>query len=182
MWGYVMSSLRTLARFLFLGDRLLASIFLLLTLIYFSETFSLERTLASDVVGPASFPRLLAALGAALAVAYLIQRWRQREDIDSRSEGGNILDAVVELSPVIVLVGYVIILEPLGFVPATFLYFSTTMVLLGEGWLKSVMYAVIIATLIFTLFYYGLQAPIPTGELLPLDPLLSLMEDFIENL
>ena len=57
----------------FSKQNLLATIFLITLILYFISSFDLEKTIGEDVVGPSSFPILVATFGFLLLIIYFLK-------------------------------------------------------------------------------------------------------------
>ncbi|WP_026379464.1 tripartite tricarboxylate transporter TctB family protein [Afifella pfennigii] len=159
------------------GERLLATLFLVLSISYGLGTFSFYRTLSSDVVGPAYFPRILAVIGVALALVYLARSRLERRE-EKPFEAQRIMASLVgELWPVVLVLAYALLLTPLGFIPSTLLFFAATMIALGEPIRSAVLYALVVTAALFFLFFVFLQAELPMGTFLPLDRMVPQIGD-----
>jgi len=63
------------------------------------------------------------------------------------------------------LLGYLLFLEPLGFVIVTFLFLLALFFFAEMGWIKQVAWSVIATSLIYALFRHWLQVQLPRGLL-----------------
>jgi len=170
-----MQRIHEAGRFFFTGDRLLVTLFGLLVIYYGTDTLTFFRTMSEDVVGPASFPRLLAIIGGILVVLFFLQN--RRATVESPDEGSGMSAEAVDLIPAAFMLVYVLILEPLGFILATFLFIAVTMRFLGDTWKRSIAYSLALTLGGFMLFYYGLLAELPMGTLVPTEDLLPFLVD-----
>lgn len=171
-----MQRIREAGRFFFTGDRLLVTLFAILLVYYGTETFSFFHTMSEDVVGPASFPRLLAIVGAILVVVFFVQQRRAPAEGSDETQSGMTTEAF-DLIPAGLMLVYVLILEPLGFILATFLFIAVTMRFLGDTWKRSIAYSLALTLGGFVMFYYGLLAELPMGTLVPTEDLLPFLVD-----
>lgn len=160
------------------GDRLLATMFLVLSLAYGAGTFSFHQTMSSDVVGPAYFPRILAITGAALALLHLVRGRRQRAAAEEPTGAQSVIASVSgELWPIGLVLGYALLITPLGFIPSTFLFFTVTMVALGESLRSALIYGVVATIVLFVLFFAFLKAELPMGTWIPLERIVPQIND-----
>lgn len=159
-------------RFFFHGDRIISTIFLIFTGLYFWQTLTMPKSMEVDVVGPASFPRLLVTCGAIFAIAQMVNSWRDRDKSDTLYEG-KLSGFFSDLGPIYIVLGYIAILEPLGFLPATFIYFTITMLYFGSSILRALFYSTMSSIVIFSLFFFGLSAPLPNGRYIPIERVLE---------
>ncbi len=159
----------TKARAAWGGERVLALLFLMLCVCYGAGTFSFMQTTDSDVVGPATFPRILAVLGGICAVAFLIRSGR-KADSQSASESHSISD----LLPLGLTLAYALAFEPLGFALSTFLYLIIAMRTLGKGWRYAVVASLASTILFYLAFSVLLDSHLPEGPL-PISRLVALV-------
>jgi len=112
----------------------------------------------TDPLGPSAFPLLAAALIALGGLALLAggDAFVQHVPRD-----GLVRVALATLS----FVAYALLLDPLGFVPATALEFVALATLFGGRPLPGLAAGLVFTFLLFALFVYGLGLPLPLGLL-----------------
>ena len=141
-------------------DRIAALLFLAAVALYGWGTTTLSAALQVDIVGPGFFPKILAVFGVVLGVTLLFQRGKQRRSTDEDSGSGftSLLPALL------LLLGYVLALEPVGFPLATLVFLAVTFKYFGHpGWLGASLLSAVITVAIFVLFYVGLDLKLPLG-------------------
>jgi putative tricarboxylic transport membrane protein len=146
----------------FNADRIAALFFLVLVALYGWQSTQFSTALEVDVVGPSFFPRILAVFGLVLGILLLIGR------ADETSGGGNegTPSQLVAMTPAALLLGYVLVLEPVGFPIATVVFLAATFRYLGyPSWKGALLLAAIITAVIFGLFYIVLDLRLPLGVL-----------------
>lgn len=153
------------ARRFFDGESILVLCFVIFTTLYLHRTFSFERSMMSDFVGPSMFPQLVAGIALLLSAIYFFQRVTGRSTVAEDDEAVGVAAKLAALLPLVPVVFYVIILEPIGFLFATAIYVFVAMLLFGQTIVRSVVYAVTMASAFFVLFYYVLLTQIPMGWL-----------------
>lgn len=156
-----MEALRRLAARLG-ADRLAALLLFAVFVAYGIAGSGIEAALESDIVGPGFFPEIIAMLGGGLALVLLLQ--------SRPAEGARVFAFdPVSLAPVALLLGYVLLLEDLGFPIATLLFLTLGFRYLGcPGWARSVVYASIATVALVALFRYGLELTLPRGTFIKL--------------
>lgn len=152
------------------GERILAILFLALCTIYGLGTFSFMESSESDVVGPATFPRLIAVLGVVCAATFLVLSRHGRAE----SEGISEKHLLSDLKPLGLTLIYVIAFEPLGYTLSTFLYLTIGIRMLGKSWRYAAGASAFSTILFYLAFSVGLSAHLPDG-LIPLNQLLALL-------
>jgi putative tricarboxylic transport membrane protein len=112
----------------------------------------------TDPLGPAAFPFLSVALLVVGGLAFLRETGSVMEALDP--------DALARLSAATAsFVAYALVLDPIGFVPATTLEFGVLAWLFGGSLLKGLTAGVGFAVVLFAIFVYGLRLPLPLGML-----------------
>jgi len=146
----------------FSGERIVALLFLGLVALYGWEGSKFTAALQVDVVGPALFPRILTVVGLLLGLTLLIKATRRKTEEDGMGAGQHL----IVLAPVLLLLGYVLALEPVGFPLATAVFLAVSFKYFGQpSWKGAILYSLVITASIFLLFYYGLDLKLPLGPL-----------------
>ncbi len=161
----VMAWLRELWR----GENALAFLFLLLSLIYLAYATTLRGGLMSDLVGPRTYPILLGILGLGLSLLFFFRKLgslmvarppRER----TRTLRGEMRD----LQGLALIIGYVLLMDKLGYLIATILFATVTVKWLGQPtWRASLLFAVTLTAVTFSLFTWAFNVQLPTGVILP---------------
>ena len=144
------------------ADFLLVLGLLLFAALYVERASHITVGFASDVLGPAFFPRLLAFLLALLAVGLLARSLTGRGPRVSRTPMRSRLFWTV----VALLVGYALLMPLVGFLYLTPLLLGAVMRILGLerwGWLVGV--ALGLTVFLYVLFTKALSVPLPPGLL-----------------
>lgn len=157
------------------GERLLVACFALLTVYYGYETLYFRATLDEDIVGPATFPRMLTVFALVLCTIYFLRNRRKVEPGEQR--GKQAVSELYDMIPVGIMLAYVLVLEEIGFPLATFLFITVIMRFFGEKWLPAAIYGFGIMVVIFSIFYFGLQAFVPMGRTLETERWLPFLVD-----
>ena len=123
-------------------------------------TVPLGRDLIS---GPRLFPAMITVVFLVLAVTYLGQEiykvgWKMVTDGERLGDGGRVL-AMTAL-----LLGYGLVLEPVGYIVSTFLLFVAGSWLLGSrAWKRDLVVGVLLSVGVFALFTQLLAVRLPQG-------------------
>jgi putative tricarboxylic transport membrane protein len=142
------------------GDRLAAIVILLGGLAYIREAFAYRGAVVGDVVGPMIYPVLLGILILILAVFLLLGARPERVEGTFWS---------LHARPLFLAAGvlaYVVLLDPIGFVPSTFIFLAVGTVWLGErSWPKSVGLAAGLTIVLWYVFNRIFELNLPAGFL-----------------
>ena len=155
-------------------DQLSGFVFLAFSIFVYAASYTIKMTKA-DSLGPQFFPRVVSILMGVLALVQIFSSSRKniREKNSSTPKAektGFALNLPLLLS-IALLVGYYLLLKPVGFVPLTIIYLFCQMYLLfPRGALKekklliiSICTSVIVPFAVYYLFYYGFQIFLPAG-------------------
>jgi len=135
---------------------------LVLSAVYFQQSFRIIRGFASDRLGPAFFPRLLALTLAALALTLIVRAVSGRSD-PSRPPAVRL---GVFAGLVLLLVLYTLLLPRLGFVLMTPVLVAGAIWLLGlRQWGYLVGTAVGVTAVLYLVFARTLHVLLPMGPL-----------------
>ena len=160
----------------FSKQNILATIFLITLIVYFLSSFNLEKTIGEDVVGPSSFPILVATFGFLLLAVYF---FKESKNINE-SEGLNlylIKHKLTKMAPILITILFVVLFELIGFLISSFLYSFLFILYLNKTAKYSFFFSLVITLSIFVIFYYGLNFQMPMGELIDTDKLFPFLED-----
>ena len=160
----------------FSKQNLLATIFLITLILYFISSFDLEKTIGEDVVGPSSFPILVATFGFLLLIIYFLK------SLNTFNENSILTFEVIKnkfakMAPIFITIIFVVLFELIGFLFSSFLYSFIFILYLKKTIKYSFVFSVIITLSIFIIFYYGLNFQMPMGELVDTDKLFPFLED-----
>jgi putative tricarboxylic transport membrane protein len=137
------------------ADRVAALLFLAVVALYGWGSTALSAALQVDVVGPGFFPKILAVFGLVMGLLLLFQREARRKAECGSADSGS---AFTSLLPALLLLGYVLALEPVGFPLATLVFLTVTFRYLGHpGWLSASLLSAVVTAVIFGLFFVGLD-------------------------
>ena len=160
----------------FSKQNLLATIFLITLIIYFISSFGLEKTIGEDVVGPSSFPILVATFGFLLLVIYFFKSLKFISDNDEITFQ-IIKNKFLKMAPIFITIIFVVMFELIGFIFSSFLYSFLFILYLKKTIKYSLIFSSIITLCIFIIFYYGLNFQMPMGELVDTDKIFPFLED-----
>jgi putative tricarboxylic transport membrane protein len=128
------------------------------------ESSRLERTMEMGV-GIAFFPLSMSLVIGILSVVLLVGILRGKEKIQDKAiceKGG----AARVITVVAVLLAYIILIEAIGYVPSTFLFFFTMILILQKGRiLKTFLTSAACTLFLYAIFQLWLKSPLPTGFL-----------------
>lgn len=160
----------------FSKQNLLATIFLITLILYFISSFDLEKTIGEDVVGPSSFPILVATFGFLLLAIYFLKSLKTLNENDPITFEV-IKNKFTKMAPIFITIVFVVLFELIGFLFSSFLYSFLFILYLKKTIKYSFIFSAIITLCIFIIFYYGLNFQMPMGELVDTDKLFPFLED-----
>jgi len=128
------------------------------------ESSRLERTMKMGI-GIGFLPFWMSAIIGALALALLVKVHRGKityEDKPVFPQGG--IPRVVSVA--IALIAYIILIEVIGYVSSTFLFFVTTIFILQRSRVMIILFfGVVFTSLLYVIFKVWLKSPLPVGVL-----------------
>ena len=160
----------------FSKQNLLATIFLITLILYFISSFDLEKTIGEDVVGPSSFPILVATFGFLLLILYFLKSLKTLNENDPITFDV-IKNKFIKMAPIFITIVFVVLFELIGFLFSSLLYSFLFILYLKKTIKYSFVFSAIITLCIFIIFYYGLNFQMPMGELVDTDKLFPFLED-----
>jgi putative tricarboxylic transport membrane protein len=128
------------------------------------ESSRLERTMQMGV-GIAFFPLSMSLAIGILAVFLLVGVLKGKIKIKDKPicEKGGALRVVTVLA---ILLAYLILMEGIGYVPSTFLFFFATIFILGKERIgKTLLTSAAFTFFLYAIFQLWLKSPLPTGFL-----------------
>ena len=128
------------------------------------ESSRLERTMQMGV-GIAFFPLSMSIGIGILAAVLLVGILKGKIEIKDEPicEKGGPLRVVMVVA---ILLAYIILIEGIGYVPSTFLFFAATVLFLGKGpILKTQLTSAACTFFLYAIFRLWLKSPLPTGFL-----------------
>ena len=168
--------MKLIYKLFFSKQNLLATIFLITLILYFISSFDLEKTIGEDVVGPSSFPILVAILGFLLLIIYFFKSLKTFNKNDPLTFEV-IKNKFIKMAPIFITIIFVVLFELIGFLFSRFLYSFLFILYLKKTIKYSFVFSAIITLAIFIIFYYGLNFQMPMGELIDTDKLFPFLED-----
>ena len=156
-------------RELWRGDNALALLFLLLSVFYLAYATTLRGGLMSDLVGPRTYPILLGILGIGLSLLFFFQKLKSHTLARLPKEQTRTLRGEMrDLQGLALIIGYVLVMDTLGYIIATILFTTVTVKWLGQPtWRASVLFAVVLTAVTFSLFTWAFGVWLPAGVILP---------------
>ena len=145
------------------GEIIMSLFILMISCYLYVEALRLAEFRAYREVGPDFWPKIvlfcLIALSAALTVSNVIKWRKSRVEVSEREEGWKRV-----LISIILAVGYIYFLKPLGFIVASPLFIIGLMLLIMPKRKKVIPFAVLgIMVMIYTIFSRLLFVPLPKG-------------------
>src|SRR5690606_5772736 len=132
-----------------------AAAFLLLGIVTFTQIAALGETADGSDPGAAGYPQLIAGVMMVLAVLLALQK----DNGEPPARGG---DALRVAGTIALLIGYVAMLEPLGYILSTVILILGTMLLMGiRSIISLVVVPIALALANFYVFYIAFGVPLP---------------------
>jgi hypothetical protein len=152
-----------------MGEIIFHILLLVALAIFFKESFMIETGRQADPIGPAGFPQALIVLAIVLLVISLFQSIRKWKNRDTSAVSGKPAEmSLVFFGILFSIAAYVLIVEYLGFMVTTVLFFVFLFVLLGRKFsLKQVGLAIVFTAGFTLVFGTILHLQLPRG----IDPL-----------
>ncbi len=141
-----------------MSDRIVGVFLFVLAIGYGWATWGFASPFTSDPLGPTAFPRLL-AVSLVIPSVYLIVRPGPEADWP---RGPALLHHVLAVG---VLIAYAFVLEPIGFIPATFAAITVIAAQFGARYLAAATLGLVASIGLFVLFDVLLGLPLPMGAL-----------------
>lgn len=142
-----------------LGDRIAAGLLLALAIAVFAYTFTFPPPIQDLDPGMSAFPRIAAVIIGVFALVTLLRP----EGGEALPRGGAALRVIVTA---VLLFGYALVLDLLGFVLTTVLFLVAVLVLVGVR--RPVLLAVVplgVSLGLFFVFRFFLEVPLPVSGL-----------------
>ena len=168
--------MKLIFKLFFSKQNILASIFLITLIIYFISSFGLEKTIGEDVVGPSSFPILVASFGFLLLVIYFLKSLKTLNENEELNIAA-VKNKFVKMAPIFITIIFVVLFELIGFLFSSFIYSFLFILYLKKPPKYSLYFSAVITICIFIIFYYGLNFQMPMGELIETDKIFPFLED-----
>jgi len=142
-----------------LNDRVFGLVMLVVAVAYYYGATQFPVSFGgSEAVGPETFPKIL---GVVLAVCSLYMIVKPDPD-NHWPAARTFLELGIAIA---MLVVYALLLEPLGFILSTTLAIGTLCWRMGANPLRAYLTGLVSGAVVFVLFTYGLELPLPLGLL-----------------
>ena len=144
-------------------DSLAALLIAAVCIAYLRGAQGFQSPLVADPLGPSAFPIILGWSGLILAAAQIILAWTGRGSPGERSEIS--LQILKPLALFALLVVYALVLEPAGYILATFAFVIISFLMLGEPLWRGGLIAAGFSAGFYYLFVKILKINLPAGML-----------------
>ncbi|MCM5705131.1 tripartite tricarboxylate transporter TctB family protein [Larsenimonas salina] len=142
-----------------LNDRVFGLLMLVLAVAYYYGATQFPAPFGGmEAVGPDTFPKLLAVI---LGICSLYMMVKPDPD-NAWPEGKTFLELGIAVATLVV---YAFLMEPLGFILSTTLAVGTLCWRMGARPSRAYLTGLISGAVVFVLFTYGLELPLPAGLL-----------------
>ena len=140
-----------------LSDRIAGAILLALAVWFWFQAGAYQVEFG-DPAGPSLVPRAVAVPTALLALVLIVRP-------DPNPEWLRWPSVLGQIATLVILVGYPLLIEPMGFPLSTTLASALLSRILGGGWLQSVLLGLGIGFGLFFMFDRGFGLPLPVGPI-----------------
>ncbi len=134
---------------------------------YFAQQIKTRPKLTPSYAGANIVPILLGVLLAILSMICIIQSIPKLRSADSKEEKTEKGDLFAVVLTFVVIIGYILILQPLGFCLSTVIFLFSQMLVLApkdkRNYLLFAIVAVVFTAIVFVAFRIGLQQLLPRG-------------------
>jgi putative tricarboxylic transport membrane protein len=144
-------------------DSLAAILIAAACIAYLRGAQGFQSPLVADPLGPSAFPIILGWSGLVLAAAQIIVVWTGRSSPEESP--GSVRGYLKPLALFALLVAYALVLEPAGYVLATFAFVAISFLMLGEPLWRGGLIAAGFSTGFYYLFVKILKINLPAGML-----------------
>jgi Zn-dependent protease len=151
-----------------MGELLFNCFWGLFFLVFIVKSRTIENFGEADPVGPGGFPAIIAILGIALLIAVIAQSVKSLKDKSPQNSAEKSELAALWKNPAVLcvagLVGYVLLLDILGFAVCTIVLLSVLVFLLGmNSWTKSIIVGLVGTSVFVLMFGRILGVTLPRG-------------------
>lgn len=150
----------------FAGPRIAGAVLLAGSVAVLVAVFAIPERGGSGVSGPRFVPLVVALALIALSVLFLARTW-VRPDLELAEHSAAEDDATHWPTPAVIalgLVAYAFLLEPLGYIVATTLFFAPVAYLLGSrSIVRDALAGLVLAVVLYTAFTQYLGVSLPAG-------------------
>ena len=168
--------MKLLLKYFFSKNNAIATLFLLILFVYFINSFYLEKTIGEDVVGPSSFPILVASFGFILLIIFFFQSFKTKEN-NEELNSSHIKGSLKKMVPILLTIIFVVLFELIGFLFSSIIYSFLFILYLKKDYKYAMIFSFIITISIFIIFYYGLNFRMPMGNIIDTDKIFPFLEN-----
>ena len=131
---------------------------------YLIEALKMTPSLEVDIIGPGFFPKVIGVFGLILVCILFLSSKDSKKGVGEREK--KISLEYQHLTPILLLLIYVLTLEKIGFVLGTFLFLSFNLKFLGvEKWTRSLIVSAVITAVIYILFNHVMDVRTPESDI-----------------
>lgn len=157
------------------ADSVAGGVGFVFSLAYLAMALQIQSpSVSAAAVGPRTFPIAIGVALALASLALLVKGLREAssDEGDETTEPVEEEDDTLAQSPtrlgviIALLVGYILLFVPLGYVISTFLFLlAVTMYLDSRHWIRNLVYAILFPLVVYFVFTELLRVTLPTGLL-----------------
>ncbi len=147
----------------FEGDRMIATLMTILFVLYVIEADSIPKTNMEDKIGPGAFPQLVGLFGVLMCACFFYNTWRTGGMQYEKIVG--IIDEIRGVAILFMVIAYVLLIDLIGYPPATFVFVTIGVKFLGERtWWVSAIVAGVLTAACYAFFVWFLDITFATGD------------------
>jgi hypothetical protein len=148
---------------LFEGDRMIATIMTVLFILYYFEAATIPKTNMEDKVGPGAFPQLVGIFGLLMVACFFYKIFRS--GIIEYEKIIGVWDEIKGVAILFMVIGYVLLIDLIGYPPATFVFVALAVKFLGEKtWVIAAVVSGVLTAVCYAFFVWFLDITFSTGD------------------
>ena len=142
---------------------MIATLMAVLFILYYFEATTITKTNMEDTIGPGAFPQLISIFGLFLCVCFFIPVFRGAKNNYEKTIG--FWDEIKGIAIIFMVIGYVFLIDLVGYSAATFAFMTIGVKFLGERtWYISAIVAAVLTLACFLFFQWFLDITFSTGD------------------
>lgn len=142
---------------------MIATIMTVLFILYYFEAATIPRTNMEDKVGPGAFPQLVGLFGLLMIACFFYTVFRSGIIEYEKIKG--FWDEIKGVAILFMVIAYVLLIDLIGYPPATFVFVALSVKFLGERtWWVAAVVAGVLTAACYAFFVWFLDITFSTGD------------------